>query len=171
MLVTELTNIGFYNFLLPWLLTFAIVYGLLFKANLFGDVNKKVSGILAIVIAFFVTFYSGPVMATYFTTIFAGFATVAAAILVVVMMVALVGFKMQWEGSKNIRYGTVAVLIAIGVVLFMISAGASWLRWTLWSNSYVTAIFIILLILAAVAFVMGGDDEKKETTTPKPQPR
>ncbi|MAH42992.1 hypothetical protein CL614_04705 [archaeon] len=166
-LVSDLSRIGFYDFLLPWLFTFAIVYGLLIKADLFGKVNTKVSGILAIVIAFFVSAYSGPLMASYFTTIFAEFSTVAAAILVVVMFAALVGFKIEWGDNKNIKYGTLAVLIGFGIVIFLIALGTSWMRWTFWSNSYVTAGFIIVLVLAAVAFVISGDSDSGSSSAPK----
>ncbi len=168
-LVADLSRMGFYEFLLPWLLTFAIVYGLLYKAELFGDVNKKVSGILAIVIAFFVTAYSGPAMADYFTTLFAGSATLMAAILVVVMLAALVGFKINWEGNKkNVKYGTLIALIVMGVVLFLIAMGTSWMQWNIWSNTYVTGAFIVLLILAAVAFIMSDDEDKKSATKAPP---
>ncbi len=171
-LVSDLSRIGFYDFLLPWLFTFAIVYGLLIKANLFDKVNKKVSGILAIVIAFFVSAYSGPLMASYFSTIFGGFSTVAAAILVVVMFAALVGFKIEWSAdNKHIKYGTLAVLIIFGIVIFLIALGTSWMRWTFWSNTYVTAGFVIILILAAVAFVISGDSDNDNSTTKAPPTR
>ena len=52
----------FYGFLLPWIFTFAIVYGLLSKIDLFGKDNKKSGKInvaLAFVIAFFVTGVGG----------------------------------------------------------------------------------------------------------------
>jgi len=64
--ITNLTQLGFFEFLLPWLFTFAIVYGLLMKANLFDKVNAKVSGVLALVIAFFITPFAGPWLTNFF---------------------------------------------------------------------------------------------------------
>lgn len=164
-MINDLSQLGFFEFLLPWLFAFAIVFGLLIKAHIFGDANKKVSGVLAIVIAFFVAAFAGPQMAAYFTVLFAGFSTVAAAILVVVLLVALVGIDISWnKDKKHAQYGAIAVLVVIGIVLFLIAMGTSWLQWTLWSNTWVTTIFVLVLILGAVAFVMYGDEDKKQTT-------
>ena len=44
-LMEQWASLGFFNFLLPWLFTFAIVYGLLAKANVFGGNNNRISKI------------------------------------------------------------------------------------------------------------------------------
>src|SRR3989338_2615889 len=81
----------FYNFLLPWLFTFVIVYGLLDKVGLFGDANQKVSLALALVAAFFVTATGGPFFAGFFAKLFIGASSFLAGILVVILFLAILG--------------------------------------------------------------------------------
>ncbi len=95
---TSLFNLGpeFYGFLLPWIFSFAIVYGLLAKANIFDKVNRQVSVALAFVIAFFVTGIGGAQLASFFTTLFGGASVFLAGILVIVLFTS-----MLWTDKKE----------------------------------------------------------------------
>ena len=97
----QLASIGFFEFLLPWLFTFAVVYGLLAKADLFGGANTRVSALIGIIAAFFITPYAGPWLASYFSTIFAGASVILAAILTVVLFAAMIGIKGEGLGQKR----------------------------------------------------------------------
>src|SRR3989344_6080129 len=48
--IANVQQLGFFDFLLPWMFTFAVVYGLLIKANIFGSANDKISLVLAIIL-------------------------------------------------------------------------------------------------------------------------
>jgi len=120
-LMTALRNLGFYDFLLPWLFTFAIVYGLLSATKVFGENTKRISTALALVIAFFVTGYSGQMLSNFFISIFGGASMIIAGILVVLLFVTMVGFKID-DIKKT---GTLIILIIVGVVLWLLSVGAA----------------------------------------------
>ena len=120
-ILLALKSLGFYDFLLPWLFTFAVVYGLLMMVKVFGDGNKKIPAALALVIAFFVTGYSGPMLSSFFITLFGGASIIIAGILVVLLFLAMVGFKLD-DIKKT---GALIILVVVGVVLWMISAGAA----------------------------------------------
>jgi len=121
-LPSELLGPNFINFLLPWIFTFAIVYGLLMKANIFGDkVNAKVSVALAFVIAFFVTAVGGPQIGALFVNLFGGAATFIAGILVVILFITMVGYKTA--ESDKVPKIVLGALVILGVILFMISQG------------------------------------------------
>src|SRR3989338_4660396 len=92
----------FYTFLLPWLFTFAIVYGLLSKMNLFESKSGKVNIALAFVVAFFVTGAAGPQMAAFFINLFGGAAVYLAGILVLLLFMAMIGKHDVF--SKHIIY-------------------------------------------------------------------
>ena len=85
-------GLDFYGFFLPWIFSFAIVFGLLSKLNLFGD-NKRISAALAFVIAFFVTGVGGVQLAMFFTTIFGGASMFLAGILVIILFAAMLGYS------------------------------------------------------------------------------
>lgn len=170
-LVTELQALGFYEFLLPWLLTFAIVYGLLTKTGVLGGgkMGHRVSGIVAIVAAFFITPFAGPVIASYFTTLFTGASTILAGILVIVLFAAMAGIEIGWgEDSNWKKNGAVLTFIIVGIVLIILAASGQFIGVpVLGANLSAAALFMILVVILAVAFVLvggNGNDEDKEST-------
>ncbi len=160
----NLNELGFYNFLLPWLFTFAIVYGLLIKANLFGDANKKVSGALAFVIAFFVTGLAGPAMAAFFISIFGGASIFLAGILVIILFLAMVGWTPPGKGGSGWKVALI-ILVVIGVILFLVATG-SFVTGVALNDTTIAAIFVIVIIGIAMWFITKEEGEKK---TPAPQ--
>ena len=165
-LMEQLSALGFFEFLLPWLFTFAVVYGLLAKADLFGGANTRISALIGIIAAFFVTPYAGPWLASYFSTIFGGAAVVLAAILVIVLFAAMIGIKGEGLGQK--RYGLPIVAI-IGIILFFFAAGGDLGFFgtpTIGDNTVMTIIFLAILIIA-VWLVVGGKKELSEAEKQK----
>lgn len=155
-----LKALGFYDFLLPWLFTFAVVYGLLTFSKLFGEANKKISAALALVVAFFVTGYSGPLLASFFTNIFGGAAMIIAGILVVVLFVTMAGFKMEDITKK----GALVVLVIVGVVLWLLSTGAATgagFGWLMSSDLIAMILVLVVIVLAVWMIVQEKGDEKK----------
>lgn len=145
----------FYGFLLPWIFTFAIVYGLLIKLNLFEKVNAKVSIALAFVIAFFVTGAAGPQLAAFFINLFGGASVYLAGILVVLLFMSMLGYT----GYKHIIY--VIVVIVIGILLFLGSTGTI-TGYAVVSSDVAVLAFWIIIIIVAVYLVT------KESPAPAP---
>lgn len=149
----DLFGPNFTNFLLPWIFTFAIVYGLLFKAGIFGTVNKQVSVALAFVIAFFVTVTGGAQLGAFFINLFGGAATFVAGILVIILFLSLVGYTTQ-EGYKN--EFIIGGLVILGVILFLVSQGPiSGFRL---DQNTASLIFWAVLILAVIFYVSKGGE-------------
>jgi hypothetical protein len=148
-------GLDFYGFFLPWIFTFAIVYGLLLKIKLFED--KRIPGALAFVIAFFVTGVGGPSLALFFTSLFGGASFVLAGILVIILFAALLGV----HGSMSNIAGLVVVVI-IGVALFLASSG-SFLAVSVIGPDIAAAVFWLVIIIVALWFVMheGKKDGKQ----------
>ncbi|MEK6888344.1 MAG: hypothetical protein AABX14_05350 [Candidatus Aenigmatarchaeota archaeon] len=144
----------FYGFLLPWIFTFAIVYGLLIKLSLFGDkVNTKVSIALAFVIAFFVTGAAGPQLAAFFINLFGGASVYIAGIIVILLFMALLGYD-----YKNKMIYVVAVII-IGIFLFLGSTG-SFVGYAVVSADVAVLAFWVVIIILAVYMVTHEEKEK-----------
>jgi O-antigen/teichoic acid export membrane protein len=160
-LVQNLQNLGFYDFLLPWLFTFAIVYGLLVKANIFGK-NDKISGVIALVAAFFVTAVSGPAIAAFFATIFGGASIILTGILVIILLAVILGFEanifsnLGKEGKY--KYVTLAIVLILGVALFLTATGAEFLGVNkLADSSTLAMVFVLILIVLMVYIIVGGN--------------
>lgn len=142
-------GLDFYGFFLPWIFTFAIVYGLLLKVAPFGGESKRISGALAFVIAFFVTGVGGPQLAGFFTSLFGGASMFLAGILVIILFAALIGVKA--ERYQNL--GALAIVIIIGIALFL-GSSTSFFAVSFIGPDIATAIFWLVIIVVAIYFVM-----------------
>lgn len=141
-------GLDFYGFFLPWIFTFAIVYGLLMKLEVFGDQKKKIAGALAFVIAFFVTGVGGPQLAFFFTSLFGGASMFLAGILVIILFATLLGVK-----GKLTNLAALVVVIIIGVALFLASSG-QFIAVSVIGPDIASAIFWLVIIIVAIYFVM-----------------
>src|SRR3989344_5516132 len=106
----------FFGFILPWIFSFAIVYGLIVKANVFGQgaTNQRVAVAIAFVVAFFVSAVGGPTLANFFITLFGGAALFLGGILVVILLLALVGANTSATGTKaHTAVGIIVIIIGI----------------------------------------------------------
>jgi hypothetical protein len=139
----------FYGFLLPWIFTFAIVYGLLLKLNVF-EKKEKISLALAFVIAFFVTGAAGPQMAAFFINLFGGAAMYLAGILVLILFMTLVGYDF-----KKLSGGIyIIVIIVIAIALFLGSTGM-FVGHIVIGSDIATLAFWLIIIAIAVYMIAG----------------
>ena len=152
-------GIDFYGFFLPWIFSFAIVFGLLSKLTLFGSDNKRISAALAFVIAFFVTGVGGVQLAMFFTTIFGGASMFLAGILVIILFAAMLGYS----GGDFKHTSALVAVIVIGVFLFLASSG-QFIALQIVGPDIAGIVFWLVIIVVAVYFVMGKSGEGE---TPK----
>ncbi len=145
----------FFGFLLPWIFTFAIVYGLIVKANIFGGETKKIAAALSLVAAFFVTAMGGPQLAAFFTSLFGGASIFLAGILVIILFIGMISDKPFEKLNSWIVVGFVAL---IGVFLFLTSTGT--ILGISIDNQTATLIFWGIILLAVVWYIMKPEGEK-----------
>ncbi len=149
-LVTNLSQLGFFGFLLPWVLMFAISYGLLLKSKAVGE-DKKVIGVISLVLAFFVIGLGGAPLGNIFVGIFGTASVVLAAILVIVLFVGMAG----GEPAKLMESKNMMVLVAgIGlIILFFVISGLTGVRI---DGTVMSVIFMVVIMAVAVWFVAGN---------------
>jgi len=148
LLVGNLNSMGFFGFLLPWIFIFAVTYGLLMKSKFFD--NPKITGVLSLVIAFFVIGFGGPWLAGFFVNLFGYAAVIIAGILVIVLFVTMSG----GDFSKLFNNKAIAAILAgLGIIIFFIAVGGSLVAI---SDATIGIIFIIILMAVAVYFIAGN---------------
>jgi len=170
-LIQNMSRLGFFNFLFPFLLALAIVYGLITWA-LKDQLPKSARGLISLIIAFFVMLYSSwnTMIVDFFANISGQFTVVATGLLFIAMLIAITGYKPKdLLENKTAKWVTVLVLVFIGIVIFF-GAGAMWLinvpGWTV--SPEVWAVLFFIVILAIVMFFLGQEEgggapaEKKE---------
>lgn len=157
--IAALRQLGFYDFLLPWLFTFAIVYGLILKLALFGDATKKIAIVLGLVTAFFVTGFGGAALSRFFISIFGGGVIIISGVLVILLFLGMVG-KSPEDLSKG---GTLAVMIVVGIVLWLLATGTAvgaGIGWLLSADLIAFILVVVVLVLAVWMIVREGKKEE-----------
>ncbi|MBI4014931.1 MAG: hypothetical protein HY365_03170 [Candidatus Aenigmarchaeota archaeon] len=147
--IANVEQLGFFDFLLPWLFTFAITYGLLIKADIFGAANAKISVVLAVVFAFFTAPFAGIFLKSFFSTLSTEMVIVLGGLLTIILFATILGIE-----RSSLPYRSYAA-IALGAIAFFIAIGGEVSGIRLGSNTVMTAVFVIIL-LAAIGFVTGS---------------
>ncbi len=155
--IPALLGPDFYGFILPFIFTFAIVYGLLLKAKIF-EKNERISAMLALVIAFFVTAVGGTTLAAFFTNLFGGASMFLGGILVVILLVTLVS---GGEITKAKNMAVILITVLIGAFLFLSSSSATGFIGIAVDSTTATLAFALIVILVAIYYVTRP--EVKET--------
>ena len=150
-LVCNLQQLGFFGFLLPWIFMFAVVFGLLVKTKILGE-DKRLAAVVALVAAFFVVGYGGPVLANFFVTLWGVGAVVLAGILVTVLLVGMAGGDMTKIFESKAAMG---IIVAIGIVVFIVAAGALGAFASVGTDVF--AIILVIIIMAVAAFLIVGN--------------
>ncbi len=177
--IVLLKDFGVFEFYLPFVILFAIMYGLLLKSRLFGEGSKarSINVIISLAAAFYVMAYT-PVgftlteyFANFFTQVSVVLVTLVAFMMIIGLLVPLTG-KMKMEdafkvaGKWIILFGA---LIALG--MFLSSGGQMIFPGFVEGFSFgglsisPELIFIIVLIaltVLAIWYMSKGEKEDKE---------
>lgn len=171
--VNSMQNVGLFQYLFPFLLSLAIVYGALSYA--LGDKLKKGPvGLISIVLSFFVMLYasSEPMIVGFFATLGGTTLIVASGFLVIVILLGLAGFKLHEVFSGDyMKWFLVFAVILIGVILFFGASGGNFINVPGFIvNSDFTVFIIVILIIALAMWFMtkegGGEKPKEEAAAP-----
>jgi hypothetical protein len=169
--VNTLSNIGAFKYLFPFLLALAIFYGILMWAA--GERLKKgPTGLISIVLAFFVMLFasSTPWIDTFFAQLGGMTLIVASGILVIVILLGLVGFKIEnvFSGTYS-KWFLVFAIIIIGLIIFYGAGGGYFISMPYFfiSSEFTTAIIVIIIIAVAMWFMTRGEEKPKEEAPKK----
>ncbi len=154
--MANLNNMGFYDFVFPWILFLLIFYGIVVKAPFLPD-NKKnqISIIIASILSLFTVNFVP--MGGFLAKLFGATGIYIAGILVVILFLGMGGWKL--DSFNKYAVGGVLILLAI-----LVLAGSGFPLIAISSNMW-TIIFVVALLGAAILFLeeetpSGGEDKK-----------
>jgi len=147
-LVFNLSQLGFFGFLLPFILAFSIVFALLLKSKVLGE-DKKIIGVISLVIAFFVIGFGGPALQSFLTTLFGIMIAVIAAILVVILILSMTGADI----SKLVENKLILFLILVAAIILSLLIGSTW---NVRISSEIVAIILFVVILGIAGALVSG---------------
>ncbi len=157
-IVGNLDRLGFYDFVLPWLLFFALIRAIVDKSGVVGT-DAKINSIIAAVIAFFVVNFT-PVggISAYYSTLFGSSAMILATLLVFVLFTGVLGLKPKDliesgdEKHKKWIYPLLAIILAVFAFgVFTQSTGGISTALGLDSDT-ITLILIGIFVVAIISF-------------------
>ena len=146
-LFTQWEQIGFFSYLLPFLLIFAMVFGILTKVKLFKE-NKAINAIIALVVALMAI--QMEFVPTFFSQIFPRLGVALAIILGLFILLGL--FIDPEHPAMN------WILLGIGVIIFIVvivqSAGSmGWSTGRWWQDNWVTILGVVIVIALLITVI------------------
>jgi hypothetical protein len=160
--ITEVLNnwdsYGVFSYVLPFLIIFAVVFGILQKSKIFGEA-KEVKGINAVLaVAIGLTSLQFDFVSTFFATIFPRFGVGLSILLVLIIFL---GLFLTDDDRKKSHGGLKAVGWIVGV-LVVFWALSEWNFWGdsfglgYWLQDYFWTIIIVIAIVGGIIGVMKG---------------
>ncbi|MDD5700271.1 MAG: hypothetical protein PHH00_03745 [Candidatus Nanoarchaeia archaeon] len=154
-----LENAGFFNYALPFLLIFALIFGILSKMKVFGE-NKGVMAIISLAVGLMALQFN--VVPQFFSKIFPSLG-IGLSIVLVLLIVA--GFFMDPDkGGLKITFFVIAIIIALVVIVS--SSGidiGTWVKDNLGDSAVV--IITVALVGLGIAAIMGAF-KKRDSNKP-----
>ncbi|MEM5811717.1 MAG: hypothetical protein QW641_00445 [Candidatus Aenigmatarchaeota archaeon] len=165
---------GLYEFYLPFLLVFAVVYALLAKAKVFGEGKPGKVANLVISLAFGLYIAASPFSSTlvgFLMSLFGQGMIIILTIVLVLMIFALfagsIAFKEEPWGGKALKY-VLAFAVVVGVLLFLSSGGLAIFNIIFpgglppMDEGIIAGIIMIIITLGIIIFLMAGEKEEKK---------
>ena len=145
---------GFFSYLLPFLLLFAIVYGILNQIKLFKE-NKSINGIIALAVGLMALQF--PMVSQFFSEIFP---RLGIGLIILLAVLILVGMFVDPEkGAIGYTFLGLGAIILI-VVLVKTAGSLGWSSGYWWQQNW-PMVAGIVLILIIIGIIVGGSKESE----------
>ena len=154
-LLFQMEQAGFFSYVLPFLLIFALVFGILTRTQIFKD-NKAINGVIALVVGLLsLQFDFVPI---FFSEIFP---RLGIGLIIILALLILAGLFFDPK-NKLINYS----LLAVGVIIFLVVLIQTF-GWVGWSSGFIwyanwPTIIMVIVVLGVVALVFNSLGPKKK---------
>ena len=159
------SNVLFRDYILPFLLVFVVLFGVLEKTKIFGEGKRQVNALTSFVIALI---FIGFVLPKQIVTNLVLYFSIALVIILVFMI--LYGFvsadaKDGFKPEKWMKW-VFGIIIAVSLIIAIFWASGSldfainFLFFQSWSKTFWVNVFFVVIIAGAIAFAFAGSKEK-----------
>jgi hypothetical protein len=168
----SLIDMGVFEVFLPFLLIFAIIFGIMSKVKIFneGD-NKKFSVVIALVMGLISVFQHVMYKGSQFDVINIinnALPQVSLVLVAVIMLFLLLGIFGGKPAGKGDTVGGIVGFIAVLVIIYIFGSSAGFAWWDLpwWLSDYQTwSIVVVILVFGLIIKYITGDDKDKKDGT------
>lgn len=177
--ISTAQEIGVFQYVLPFLLTFVIIYGILERIELLGgsdgDTGSKLHAVAAFSIATFITAFTpaGTTLGALFTNYFGALAVALVGVLGAMILVGLL-FPGKTDDEGNVveifesKWKAVLVIGGAALLFFYLSGGLGSVPWVgnidsglgAYSMQHIIGILVVVGTVVLLGWTMGfiGDD-------------
>lgn len=128
-----------------FLFVFAVVYGLLARANLFGGINTRVAAVVALVVAFFTIMYEP------FVSYMQGLMPIAAIILIILFFIVLIQNIIGSKAGESAD--SLPIVVVLAVLLLVLGLLWDKLAIRLPGISSENILWLIGIVIIAMIFI------------------
>lgn len=168
----SLVNLGVFEVFLPFILIFAIVFGIMTKVKIFDEKeNRKFAIIIGLVMGLVSVFQHTMYRGSQFDVIeiinkaLPQVSLVLVAIVMLFLMLGMFG-KIPVIGDNKASGWVMTLALLIILYIFGSSAGFGWWSMPYWLQDYQTwSIVVVLLVFGLIIGYITGDDNKKKDPT------
>lgn len=157
-----------FEVIFPWILSFAIIYGLLELSKPFGTTGGRINGIVALVLGFFVTAFNpwrGSIGA-FFTVASGTIMMFLVAILGLILVASLAGwnFFKEWRDHSGGK-GFIVLIVLIFIAWLLLSGwlGGGLSVYSMFKQDTMALIVLVAVIAAMWWFVGAGSKEQTKS--------
>jgi hypothetical protein len=159
-ILTSWQDIGVFAYVLPFLLIFALVFGILSQAKFLGE-NKGVNSIIALAIA---------LLALQFGKVPAFFAQImpnlGVGLAVLLAALILMGLFVNWSSNKwKAGFAIFAGVVAVVVILVSLSSN-NLIAGFDWWNVYYPHIIVALVVIGSIITIIATTKKSSSSGTP-----
>lgn len=141
--------LGVFDFMLPFLLIFALIFGILSKLKLFGDKSKQINAVIALSVALMSLRFD--IVPMFFSDIFPRLGIALAGVLVMLILLGLFGDSKN-RGLMNLllwgSFGVAILIILQSTSYFGFGAGDLFGFIPAWLIPIVVLIILVALVVA-----------------------
>tara|TARA_B100000315_G_C14578269_1_gene589074 strand:- start:2374 stop:2934 length:561 start_codon:yes stop_codon:yes gene_type:complete len=159
--LNRLADLGFFDYVLPFLLIFALIFGILTKIKIF-EMNKGINVIIAFAVGL-MSLQFGFVSA-FFSELFP---RLGIGLVIILTILILIGLFLDTEGQA-LNYILLAIAGIVVIIVLASSAEASywWYSWPFLSDNLVEIFLILGVMGALVALVATANNKNTEKYIP-----
>jgi hypothetical protein len=163
-LLFQMEQAGVFSYLLPFLLIFAVVFGILSKINIFSDKDGKENKSINVIIALVASLLSLQfgVVSMFFAEIFPRFG-IGISILLVVLVLG--GIFIPGENKAFLKVLSVGAFVVIGYVILGSIDSFNWYMGSgfsyFWGEHWATIVGVVVFLGLIIAIIAGGPKDRK----------
>ena len=153
----KLEELGFFDYLLPFLIIFAMIFGILSRVKVFGD-NKGIDAIIAVSVGLMVLQLG--FVSEFFTELFP---RVGIGITVILVILIFLGLFMDPDsgGTRWVMFGIGFVVVVI-ILIESAEATSWWYSGGWWSNNIGT-LLILAFFVAIIGIIVGASSKDSKS--------